>query len=207
MKFTKSFTAREKGLLMIAIAGIVLSIFLYIDPLKAGKEEAMFVQQELGGDKEESASNSKVIDEEPDADFVMVDIKGAVASPGVYELQTTGRVKGVIAKAGGFIGDADQSKLNLAGKVVDEMVIYVPVVGELTLPPQGLQVGESDLISINTVDSSQLQELPGIGHAKSEAIIQYREENGGFKVIEDLQKISGIGEKTFEKLKDVITVK
>ncbi|MGA9289414.1 MAG: ComEA family DNA-binding protein, partial [Anaerobacillus sp.] len=148
-------------------------------------------------------------DEKPlknEMEFVMVDVKGAVKAPGVYEIEGSGRVKDVIARAGGFLKEADQTQLNLASKVADEMVIYVPIIGENSSEPLGSLPAESNFISINRADLTQLQELPGIGPSKAEAIIQYREENGGFTTIEDLQNISGIGEKTFEKLKDLITV-
>ncbi|TKD70407.1 hypothetical protein FBF83_13195 [Pseudalkalibacillus hwajinpoensis] len=150
-------------------------------------------------------ANQEETAKEPE--LIMVDVKGAVVQPGVYEMKSVSRVKDVITRAGGFVQDADQSQLNLAGKVADEMVIYVPVVGEVSTMPQMGNLSEgTELISINTADLNELQELPGIGPSKAEAIIQYREENGAFKAIEELQNISGIGEKTFEKLKDLISI-
>ena len=92
------------------------------------------------------------------------------------------------------------------------MVIFVPKKGEefperiASIQP-GEDEGKGDKININTADSNSLQTLPGIGPQKAEAIIQFREQEGPFQAVEDLMKVSGIGEKTFEKLKDLITVK
>ena len=89
------------------------------------------------------------------------------------------------------------------------MVIYVPKKGEEISPPQNVTLPQSNekdgKININTADATTLQTLPGIGPQKADAIIRFREENGPFKKIEDLMKVSGIGEKTFEKLKEQIT--
>jgi competence protein ComEA len=90
------------------------------------------------------------------------------------------------------------------------MVIYIPAKGEAGIAvPSGsvTQNGSSDKININNADESQLQEIPGIGPAKASAIIEYRESNGSFNTIEDIKNITGIGDKTFEKLKDSISVK
>ena len=102
--------------------------------------------------------------------------------------------------------------MNLSQKIVDEMVIYIPVFGEEMdmLPPTIVSSQsvskEEGKVNINTADSNELQTLSGVGPSKADAIIEYREQNGPFQKIEDLMNISGIGEKTFEKLKDGITV-
>ncbi|OLN23418.1 hypothetical protein BTO30_05510 [Domibacillus antri] len=150
---------------------------------------------------------------------VAVDVKGAVEMPGIYLMTSDNRVNDAINKAGGLTESADPAAVNLAQKVQDEMVIYVPAKGEETPPviasaaPGGsgraMSGGEeqSPLININTADVSRLQELPGIGEAKAKAIIDYRETDGPFAASEDLKNVSGIGDKTFEKLEPLITVK
>ncbi|MYL63002.1 hypothetical protein GLW07_06475 [Bacillus hwajinpoensis] len=179
-----------------------MAVFFYYDLPKGDEDQFVFEEEvEEGVEDKEVSLPAK----ESEVTIVLVDVKGAVVTPGVYEVSANGRVKDVIQKAGGFLEEADQAQLNLAGKVIDEMMIYVPIKGETTVAA-GSVTAESGLISINTADLIELQELPGIGPAKAEAIIQYREENGPFSASEDLQNISGIGEKTFEKLKDLITV-
>ncbi|HWO97945.1 MAG TPA: helix-hairpin-helix domain-containing protein [Bacillus sp. (in: firmicutes)] len=139
---------------------------------------------------------------------VIVDVKGEVQKPDVYEMRQGDRITDAIKSAGGFTERADQNQVNLAGKLKDEMVIYVPKKGEIpSLPLLPLQQQESaDLVNINSASSEELQSLPGIGPAKAEAIITYREEQGGFQKKEDLMNVSGIGEKSFEKIKEHIAV-
>ncbi|GLC88535.1 helix-hairpin-helix domain-containing protein [Lysinibacillus piscis] len=144
---------------------------------------------------------------------VFVDIKGAVKSPGVYQLRDDQRVIDAVQLAGGYEDNADTKFINHAQKVQDEMVIYVPVEGEQAIEQASFPVQSSASIiqdgkvNLNQADEETLTTLTGIGPAKAKSIIAYREENGGFGQIEDLKKVSGIGEKTYEKLKDAITVK
>lgn len=142
---------------------------------------------------------------------VVVDVKGQVALPGVYSLSANNRVLDAITLAGGLLPTADERMLNLAAKLVDEMVIYVPTEGEQT-PLTGpiAQVpgaaSDSDLININTSGENELMTLSGIGPSKAKAIIIYREENGLFQSIEQLKEVSGIGDQTFEAIKDFISI-
>ncbi|WP_394187679.1 helix-hairpin-helix domain-containing protein [Paenisporosarcina quisquiliarum] len=142
---------------------------------------------------------------------VVVDVKGQVALPGVYTLSANKRVLDAITLAGGLLPTADERMLNLAAKLVDEMVIYVPNEGEQTsFSGPIVQVPEassdSDLININASDENELMTLSGIGPSKAKAIIIYREENGLFKSIEQLKEVSGIGDQTFEAIKDFISI-
>lgn len=141
---------------------------------------------------------------------IMVDMKGAIQKPGVYEAQQGERVIDLIERAGGFSEAADQSKVNLAMYVEDQMVIAIPKVGEevagITVETGVGNQPKGDKVNINTADEAELETLPGIGPSKSAAIIEYRSTTGPFKAIEDIQSISGIGEKTFEKLKDKISI-
>lgn len=94
--------------------------------------------------------------------------------------------------------------------IVDEMVLYIPEVGEIETPDGAMATSttpKDGLVNLNKADQSELETLPGIGPSKSAAIIEYRETNGPFKAIKDIQSVSGFGEKTFEKLKEKITVK
>lgn len=144
---------------------------------------------------------------------IMIDIKGQVASPGVFELPAGARAQDAIAAAGGFLETADPTAINLALKVQDEMVLYVPAIGEeLPVLASPVQTGPAagpagGLIDINSATDVELMELPGIGPSKAAAIIAYRTENGNFEKIEDLKDVTGIGDKSFEQLKDGITVR
>ncbi|MGI8383278.1 helix-hairpin-helix domain-containing protein [Robertmurraya sp. P23] len=153
--------------------------------------------------------------QEPDVKN-LVDVKGAVENPGVYEVMLDERVIDVIEKAGGLKEGADETKINFAGRVTDEMVLYIPLIGEegenmivsagASSTSTSTSQGEGK-ININKATSDELQNLPGIGPSKADAIIAYREENGLFQTIDDLKLVTGIGDKTFEKLQDQIIVK
>ena len=121
----------------------------------------------------------------------------------------------VISRAGGLTDKADQVQVNFAEHVKDEMIIYIPAKGEEGLstpitsgsnPSSSVGGQRSEKININKADETELQNLPGIGPAKAAAILEYRNTSGPFKAIEDLKNISGIGDKTFEKLKDLIVI-
>lgn len=168
-------------------------------------EPALFIEsmeEESEPAEEEGASEGSDI---------MVDVKGAVKESGVYELQEGQRVQDAILMAGGFLENADERQINLAQILEDEMVIYVPLEGEEGFESMGISQGQGEgqeaTVNINKATSEELQTISGIGPAKAEAIIQYREENGSFEKTEDITNVSGIGEKTFEKLKEKISVK
>lgn len=149
-------------------------------------------------------------EEQQSPKIIMIDIKGEVIKPGVYQATEGERVHDLIKRAGGLTEGADDSKINFAMYVKDEMVLYIPAVGEVIneIPNQSVQAGQTgdEKVNINTADAAGLETLPGIGPSKSAAIIEYRETTGPFKTIEDIKSISGIGEKTFEKLKEKITI-
>ncbi|MFD1445313.1 helix-hairpin-helix domain-containing protein [Oceanobacillus profundus] len=135
----------------------------------------------------------------------VVDIKGAIAKPGVYEVSPDARVNDVILTAGGFTSDADQSQINLAQKVQDEMIIIVPKIGDEIESGAG-SVESNGKIKVNMATQEEIEQLPGIGPAKAQAIIQHREEHGLFNSIEDLLNVSGIGQKTLENMQDTIQI-
>ncbi|WP_251554778.1 helix-hairpin-helix domain-containing protein [Neobacillus muris] len=150
-------------------------------------------------------------------EWLMVDVKGQINQPGVYTAKAGDRVMDVINLAGGFTELADQSQVNLAQHVQDEMVIYIPAMGEAGTgaavaaasgggTAAGGESQNKGKININKADASELENLPGIGPSKAAAIIEYRETSGPFNTPEDLKNISGIGDKTFEKLKDLVAV-
>jgi len=141
-------------------------------------------------------------------------VSGAVAHPDVYELPYDSIVKDAIEAAGGPTGEADLNRINLARRVHDEEQIYVPQKGEESppiSPPSGPSLPSpssqgSDKVNINTATAEELDALPGVGPSIAQRIIEYRTTNGPFQSIEDIKNVRGIGDATFEKLKDKITV-
>ena len=130
-------------------------------------------------------------------------VSGAVARPGVYTFRPGDRVVDAIDAAGGPMAGADLSRINLAAKVKDEQQIHVPKPGE-SFPQESS--GQPQKININTASTKLLETLPGIGETKAQAIVNYREEHGDFKRIDDLVEVAGIGSSTYENLKNLITV-
>ncbi|MDA9470135.1 helix-hairpin-helix domain-containing protein [Enterococcus sp. 5H] len=159
-----------------------------------------------------STGSSESFESESISQQIYVDIKGAVKKPGMYEGMLEMRVWDAVMLAGGVREDADTKQVNFSERIVDQMVIYVPTIGEEVQELTSSEDSEDGLksttnkINLNKANEAELTTLTGIGQKKAQEIIRYREENGGFKSIEELKNISGFGEKTFEKLKDSISV-
>ncbi len=147
---------------------------------------------------------------------VYVDVDGAVVRPGVYRLKDGARVSEAIDSAGGLTAEADVTGLNRASKITDGQKIYVPTVGE---QQAAAAVGGADsaavasgagsssgLVNINTASAAELQTLSGIGPSMAQSIIDERTQNGAFASVDDLMRVSGIGEKKLAKIKDCICV-
>jgi competence protein ComEA len=148
------------------------------------------------------------------AKTVMVDIKGAVNHPGVFSINEGSRVVDALKLAGGVTSEADPNQINLAQHVTDEMVIFVPKKGEA--PPASLltggngqtPTGESSgnqtgapMVHLNSASLTDLETLPGIGPSKAQAIFDYRTKNGPFHTLDDLKNVTGIGDKSFERIR------
>ncbi|KQL20587.1 helix-hairpin-helix domain-containing protein [Cytobacillus solani] len=197
---------------LVVLGGIFIILAGAYFLLEPASEESNVLDNEEEWLTSERTVNENIVEHEEEV-IVIVDVKGAVNNPGVYEAENEDRVIDMINMAGGLKESADEAKINFATRVEDEMVIYVPEIGEEMEQEGGMMtvMGGTDQkdgkVNINTADDTELQTLTGIGPAKAAAIIDYREKNGPFKVIEDLKLISGIGEKSFEKLKEQIKVK
>jgi competence protein ComEA len=135
---------------------------------------------------------------------IFVHVLGAVERPGLYELAEGSRAVDAVAAAGGFTDVADQSGINLARFVTDGEQLRVPAVGEA--PPSQPGTTAGGLVNLNTADATTLETLPRVGPALAGRIIDWREANGGFGSVEDLRNVTGIGDKTFADLKDLVTV-
>ncbi len=151
----------------------------------------------------------------PTPSTITVYVTGAVMHPGVYTLPRLSRVNDAVSSAGGFSPSADQQSVNLAAQLEDGTEIVIPTTQEL-LAATGTAANSKNAsqptpavnfpININTASISLLQELPGIGPAKAEAILTYRQEHGPFTKIEDIQNVPGIGSGLFAQLKDLVVV-
>ena len=150
---------------------------------------------------------------------VIIHISGAVKTPGVYQLKSTDRVVDAVKIAGGITERANPDAINLAALLKDGQKIIIPykISNQVTVESDknisknieevySSSSSPSDQININTADDNTLQSLPGIGPVLSQKIIDYRNQNGLFEVIDDIKDVSGIGEKKFEGIKDLICV-
>lgn len=141
---------------------------------------------------------------------IVVHVCGCVKRPGVYELPEGSRLYEAIEAAGGAGADAAADYLNQAAVAEDGQQIYIPSISEVqegTAGQEGIPgKQEDDKVNLNTADADELMTLTGIGEAKAEAILQYREEKGGFRSVEELMEVDGIKEGVFNKIKDQIKV-
>ncbi|WP_100488652.1 helix-hairpin-helix domain-containing protein [Sporolactobacillus pectinivorans] len=196
---------------------IVLFLRQYTASEKAANTKKAETYFSFGQKAEKSSPVKNVVKQAQSAPEIIVDMKGAVRKPGIYRMSPADRVSDAINKAGGLADKADRDKINLAQKISDEMVVYVPEKGQDV--PKGFaggtassgtstvsgNIGGQPKVNINTADETDLQNLSGIGPAKAKAILQYREEHGPFKSVDDLTNVSGIGEKSLEKIKPEAT--
>lgn len=192
---------------VLAVVGLIIFTALKQSPDSGGEavgsvEPGPPVASEVG-----STANSP-------AGEVTVHVAGEVKNPGVMTLPAGSRVTDAVQAAGGMTHDADPSALNLAQPLNDGEQIKVPKVGEpevsggVSGSSDGASSGASGAgkININTASEKELQELPGVGPATSEAIIKHREENGRFESIEQLEDVPGIGPAILERLTPLVTV-
>lgn len=179
--------------------------------------------------KEDDFSNSKISLFSSDDEFeetkedsnqtqasetIKVHIAGEINKEGVYEVNNGDRLDDLVKRAGGLTKDANSKKINLAMKLEDQMKIYIPSIydfeDETSSTNDNLLISdkpstEIEKININKASKEELMTLPNIGEKRANAIIEYRE-NSPFEKIEDIKNVTGIGEKFYQSLKDLITV-
>lgn len=187
----------KKGLAVVLIIAIIIMTSLGIK-LSGKEKEIIFTDQ-----SEISQENENNIDTEI---FICIDIDGAVHNPGVFELREGSRVNDAINMAGGLKEKAITINLNKARKLVDGEKIYIYEEGEGPGPEVNFAYeNETALIDINTASADRLMSLPGIGEVYAERIIEYRN-NKKFSSKEEIKNVNGIGEKTFERISELIVV-
>ena len=204
-----------KIIVICAGLGLALGGFFLLKPTSQTSVKETNLQTEVAAVSKDSSSEKEMKKEEkeesPEQDLITVDVKGAVKSPGIYDLPVGSRVHDVVQKAGGLTEQADSKSLNLAQKVSDEALVYVPTKGEETASQQAASgttpsSSKEKKINLNKASLEELKQVKGLGGKRAQDIIDHREANGKFKSVDELKKVSGIGAKTIEKLKDYVTV-
>jgi competence protein ComEA len=147
----------------------------------------------------------------PQNELNVIYVSGAVNHPGVVKISGGLRIIDAINAAGGLSPEADASKINMAQALKDGMQILVPAQNKVTVETAGKSTvldgqRQGNKININSAAKQELDQLPGVGAAMAERIIEYRNNHGGFRNLEDLKKVNGIGEAKFEKIKDKISL-
>ena len=207
-------------LALTAIGLLLGGYFLFHRPQGSTSTIPDLYQTSRSTSSKEKTSASSSREEKPAAsvsdapEIITVDVKGAVKQPGVYELRSDSRVHDAIHKAGGMTAEANSQSVNLAQKLSDEAVIYVAKEGE-DVPALGssessatssASAEKTGKVHLNRATETELQTVSGIGQKRAQDIIAYRDANGPFRSVDDLKNVSGIGEKTLEKLRDAFTV-
>ena len=195
------------GAVVLGLIALVAGAAWYLASSRSAEPEASIAsvdERVTGSEHEDVPADSE------GAGPVTVHVAGAVASPGVIELAAGSRVIDAIEAVGGARPDGDLDRLNLAATITDGERVLVPVVGQPLPEGDGAagatDAAESGLLDLNLATAEQLEELPGIGPTLARAILDEREKRGRFQSIDDLKGVSGIGEKRFADIRDLVTV-
>ena len=194
--------------------GLFIGGFFLLKPAPHTPVKETNLQAEVAAVSKDSVSEKDMKKEEKEEpfeqDLITVDVKGAVKSPGIYDLPVGSRVNDAVQKAGGLTDQADSKSLNLAQKVSDEALVYVLTKGEEASQQSGSgatsSTSKEKKVNLNKASLEELKQVKGLGGKRAQDIIDHREANGKFKSVDELKKVSGIGAKTIEKLKDYVTV-
>ena len=181
-----------------------------INEVIEGSEETEEVENETNNE-------SNIDGEDEEVEEIIVHITGEVNKPGIVVLKSNSRIADAINKAGGATKEADLNQINLAYILEDGQKIYIPNKNEkidedeYITEGNGNNIGnnnskEGEKVNINEAMQTELEELPGIGPSLASRIIEYREQNGDFKKIEELQNVKGIGDAKYNDIKDKVTV-
>ena len=191
--------------------GLLVGGFFLLKPTPQTPVKETNLQAEVAAVSKDLSTEKEVKEEPVEQDLITVDVKGAVKSPGIYDLPVGSRVHDAVQKAGGLTDEADSKSLNLAQKISDAALVYVPTKGEEAASQQAASgttasTSKEKKINLNKASLEELKQVKGLGGKRAQDIIDHREANGKFKSVDELKKVSGIGAKTIEKLKDYVTV-
>jgi competence protein ComEA len=223
------WTTREKKMILYIVGLVVVMVSILFSawvskqetvesgfdlqssPEKTEPEESITNNE---NDKQLSATITDNVKNEKAPKEIVVDVKGAIKYPNVYTMKEGERVVDAIRKAGDVMETGTLEYMNLAQKLEDGMVIYIPTEDEVddeqnissfvSTPTVSASSTSSGKININSASVAELESLPGVGPSRAKAIVTYREENGDFTSIDEIMNISGIGPKTYENLKELI---
>ena len=219
---------KQKIILGVFISIVLIGIWYYVYAKE--EQEILLTQENLEvegthtpeniiaeNDNEKTQENEVV--KESQGEKIVVHVSGAVRNEGIFELQANSRVADAIEKAGGLTEQADTELLNLASKLEDGMKIHVitkeeklnsgVVINQNIITTQNKAITNStqtQKVNINTASQTELETLPGIGPSTALKIINYRNENGKFKSIEEIKEVSGIGDSKYNQIKEMISI-
>lgn len=193
----------------IGILAIIIIIYLSIlyfsgkgeKELVKNNTESIYVEED-----DEETSKDVVVNNKKK---LVVEIKGQVNNPNIYYLDDGSIINDLINEAGGLTNNASINNINRAELLTDHICVFIPSIDEKSnneTISNSTNSLKSDKININTATAEELDKLPGVGPAKAEDIISYRESNGKFKNVDELKNVKGIGESSFEKMKEKITI-
>lgn len=208
-------TDKKDKLIIALIIGIVIVLsHNFVSSQKSDDLVFENISSSLDDKKQTKLINSNDNKEKNEKAIIKkVHISGEINKPGVYEINDDYRLEDLVNDAGGLTDSADIKKINLALKLEDQMRIIIPNVNdkdnnENNMTSQlisPINQNDNKKIDINTADQSELMTLPNIGEKRADAIIEYRQKNK-FNKIEDIKNVSGIGDKYFDAMKDMIVV-
>lgn len=199
-------TTRLRTPKMAAIA-VAVVVFIAAAIFTGTRSQTVTVQHEA-----DTATTESPVLAETSSGRVFVHVVGAVHKPGVLELKANARVVDAIEAAGGVIEGAALSAINLARVVTDGEQISVPTEEMVSAaaaagtPSAAGAAGGNALLNLNSADANSLESLPGVGPALAARIIDWRGSNGGFRTVDDLNQVSGIGDKLLERIRSLVSV-
>ena len=198
-----------KIIVICASLGMVLGGFFFLKPVAQTPAKESNLQTEVTTVSKDEKEDKNQKEEVVEQDLITVDVKGAVKSPGIYDLPVGSRINDAVQKAGGLTDNADSKSINLAQRISDEALVYVPTKEEATsqeAQSNASNTKENKKVNLNKASLEELKQVKGLGAKRAQDIIDHRESNGKFKSVDELKKVSGIGAKTIEKLKEYVTV-
>lgn len=208
---------KKQKVVLITIIIIALGIAYYTYTMKTNDEFGI-EEQNLEIEENEIKDTNETIKENTK---IIVHVSGAVRNEGIVELEHSSRVADAIEKAGGITEDAYMKDVNLASLLEDGMKIYIPTKEEVKKQEEttnnignnnniirnnNVESNTAKKVNINTATKEELDTLPGVGESTANKIINYREENGKFKSIEEIKEVSGIGDSKYEQIKNLIEI-
>ena len=207
---------------IILISIILILLIIYMLNTNSNDEISLESLTVAGNDVESNTIENLTIEEEVEGEKIAIHIIGEVKKEGIVYLEKGSRIVDAIKEAGGATKEADLSQINLAYELQDGQKIYIPnkneKISEYITRSSGNNViiegnnssvqteGKENKVNINTANLNELDSLPGIGPSLAKRINEYREENGNFKSIEELQNVKGIGDAKYSDIKDNVTL-